>query len=47
MFSSVKERDMKALADYQDLLMRNPKLRFIFFELTDKCNLQCLHSLVK
>ena len=43
MFSSVKERDMKALADYQDLLMRNPKLRFIFFELTDKCNLQCLH----
>ena len=43
MISSVKERDMKALADYQDSLMRNPRLRFIFFELTDKCNLKCLH----
>ena len=43
MISSVKERDMKALADYQNTLMSNPKLRYIFFELTDKCNLQCLH----
>ena len=39
----IKERDMKALAVYQDTLMRNPRLRYIFFELTDCCNLRCLH----
>ena len=39
----IKERDMKALAGYQDTLMRNPRLRYIFFELTDCCNLRCLH----
>ena len=43
MISPAKERNMKALATYQQKLMRKPKLRYIFFELTDQCNLKCLH----
>ena len=39
----VKKENMKALADYQSLLMKEPKLRYLFFELTDKCNLNCRH----
>ena len=39
----VKHRDMQALADYQRELSRQPKLRFLFIELTDQCNLNCLH----
>ena len=41
--NSVKARDMKALAEYQDKLVRKPRLRYLFFELTDRCNLRCLH----
>ena len=39
----VKHRDMQALADYQRRLYHQPKLRYLFFELTDQCNLNCLH----
>ena len=39
----IKERDMKALAEYQAKLRKKPALRMLFFELTDVCNLNCLH----
>lgn len=38
-----KERDFKEVAEYRDYLRMHPKLRFLFFELTDSCNLNCLH----
>ncbi|WP_155994881.1 hypothetical protein [Butyrivibrio sp. WCE2006] len=34
---------MKELADYQRNLWRKPKLTYLFFELTDRCNLNCMH----
>lgn len=43
MQNEIKERDMKALADYQTYLYAHPKLTFLFFELTDCCNLRCIH----
>ena len=43
MNSPVKKRDMMRLAEYQQYLYKDPQLRFLFFELTDKCNLNCLH----
>lgn len=43
MMSPIKLRDMKALAAYQTELMKKPRLRYIYFELTNQCNLKCLH----
>ena len=43
MIHAVKIRDMEALANYQKELMYSPKLRYIFFEMTDQCNLKCIH----
>lgn len=43
MSHEIKERDMTALADYQTYLYTHPKLTFLFFELTDCCNLRCIH----
>ena len=43
MVNPVKEENMKALAGYRASLRSKPKLRFLFFELTDKCNLHCRH----
>ena len=40
---SIKEENMRRLADYQRQLWLNPKLTFLFFELTDQCNLGCRH----
>lgn len=40
---TIKERDMNALANYQTYLYTHPKLTFLFFELTDCCNLKCIH----
>lgn len=34
---------MKAVAAYRDSLRKNPRLFYLFFELTDKCNMACLH----
>lgn len=39
----IKENNLNDNAKYQDYLYKNPKLQYLFFELTDKCNLQCLH----
>ena len=43
MYHSIKEKNMKDLAAYQRKLWREPKLTFLFFELTDKCTLNCMH----
>lgn len=43
MISQIKKENLKELVDYQHYLYTNPKLRCLFFELTDKCNLGCLH----
>ena len=34
---------MNALADYRDVLRREPKLKFLFLELTNHCNEHCRH----
>ena len=39
----VKQRDMARLSEYRDQLAIHPKLTYLFFELTDACNLSCLH----
>ena len=39
----IKKADMQQLATYQAELRKKPALRFLFFELTDKCNLNCRH----
>jgi len=43
MDNNIKERDLSALAEYQRQLWNAPKLKYLFFELTDKCNLSCQH----
>ena len=43
MYHPIKESDMLMLAAYQDELRKNPRLRYLFFELTDRCNLNCIH----
>lgn len=39
----VKSKDMEKLSSYIDYLRCNPKLTYLFIELTDSCNLSCLH----
>ena len=40
---NIKQKNMLQLAEYQRSLWRHPNLRFLFFELTGRCNLNCLH----
>lgn len=39
----IKSRDMTRLDAYRDDLRRHPRLTYLFVELTDRCNLNCLH----
>ena len=39
----IKERDMAKLSEYRHELLSHPRLTYLFFELTDACNLLCLH----
>ena len=39
----IKEQNMLSLAEYQHHLYRQPRLKYLYFELTDRCNLNCLH----
>lgn len=41
--NQIKIDDMTALAAYRDYLRKNPRLLYLFFELTDTCNLTCRH----
>lgn len=43
MYHPIKEQDMRALAEYQRSLFVHPKLEFLFFEMTDQCNMHCRH----
>lgn len=40
---TVKSRDMAKLAQYRAYLRAHPRLTYLFVELTDRCNLRCLH----
>lgn len=39
----IKQKDMRRLAAHQLWLREHPQLTFLFFELTDRCNLRCRH----
>jgi len=39
----VKKHDMECLYNYVAELRKKPKLKYLFFELTDSCNLSCKH----
>lgn len=43
MKSDIKIENMKSLAQYRRYLYENPQLRYLFFELTDACNMACMH----
>ena len=43
MYHPIKEKNLKALAEYRRLLWDEPNLTYLFFELTDCCNLNCIH----
>lgn len=41
--NTVKIENLTRLAKYEAKLRREPKLKYLFFELTDACNMACLH----
>lgn len=41
--SEIKHQQMHELAQYRQSLYKNPKLTFLFLELTQRCNENCLH----
>ena len=41
--TEIKSRDMHRLAEYRETLRSHPRLTYLFAELTDCCNLSCLH----
>lgn len=43
MSKTVKYDNMKLLAQFRKKLCSQPKLVFLFFELTDSCNMSCIH----
>ena len=43
MYHPVKEKNMKDLTEYRRQLWVHPQIKFLFFEMTDQCNLNCLH----
>lgn len=40
---AIKTEHMKQLADYRRTLWKEPKLKFLFLELTLRCNEKCIH----
>lgn len=41
--TELKRSQLEALAAHRDQLREDPHLRWIFFEITDRCNLECGH----
>ena len=41
--TKIKEQHLNTLKDYRKSLMTNPQLRYLFLELTMKCNERCIH----
>ena len=39
----IKSAQLHALAEHRDKLRKEPHLRWLFFEVTDRCNLRCKH----
>ena len=39
----LKRRQLEQVAKHWEELRANPRLRWVFFELTDRCNLRCRH----
>lgn len=39
----LKHSQLELLAQHRDRLRTSPHLRWLFFEITDKCNLNCIH----
>ena len=39
----IKSQNMSKLSEYKEYLRIHPKLTYLFVELTEKCNLNCLH----
>lgn len=40
MQTNITKNNLLKLSEYRKELYKNPKLKFLFFELTDKCNLK-------
>lgn len=38
-----KRKQLEEVATHRESLRRDPRLRWLFFEITDKCNLKCRH----
>ena len=43
MSQSIKRANMEKLSQFREQLVQHPRLTYLFFELTDACNLCCLH----
>lgn len=41
--TDIKIQNMASLSEYRGYLQKNPRLAYLFLELTDQCNLSCLH----
>ena len=41
--TKIKEQHLNTLKEYRKSLMTNPQLRYLFLELTMKCNERCIH----
>ncbi len=41
--TELKRRQLEDLARHRDRLRASPRLRWLFFEITDRCNLHCAH----
>lgn len=39
----LKHSQLEAVARHRDILRKSPHLRWLFFEITDRCNLECRH----
>lgn len=39
----LKRSQLEAVARHRDVLRKSPHLRWLFFEITDRCNLRCRH----
>ena len=41
--SELKRSQLEMVARHRDSLRKSPHLRWLFFEITDRCNLECRH----
>ena len=39
----IKSENMTRLSKYREQLLKNPRLTYLFIEMTNNCNLNCLH----